>query len=117
MPFATIIATFNVQNFSINTSTDNEAVIVTCSFAINSYTDGCMIQFIQRNTDTVTSEYSIHKQPHNTVASTSISNIPNGYYTILVYDVVNGIQFTTTPAYTTSYTVLLMTMIQIESGK
>ena len=93
-------ATFNVQKFRIEEI--NDAVSLTCVFANNSFADGCRIHFVQN--DTVTIEYFIPKQVNEDIVSTDVI-IPNGDYTVLVYDVINGQPISISPAYTTRYTV------------
>ena len=93
----------------------NNTVSLTCLFADNSYADGCTVHFVQN--DTVTIENFIPKQVNEDIASTDVI-IPNGDYTVVVYDVINGQPISISPAYTTSYTVLTHTTIQsITSGE
>ena len=94
-------ATFNVQKFRIKEI--NDTVLLTCVFADNSHADGCIVHFVQK--DTVTIEHFIPKQVNENIASTDVI-IPNGDYTVLVYDdVINGQPISISPAYTTRYTV------------
>ncbi len=93
-------ATFNVQNFGIKEI--NPTVLLTCIFANNSFADGCTVHFVKN--DTVTIEHFILKQVNEDIVSTDVI-IPNGDYTVLVYDVINGQPISISPAYTTRYTV------------
>ena len=68
-------------------------------FASNSFADGCIVHF-----DTISIEHFIPKQVNEDIASTDVI-IPNGDYTVLVYDVINGQPISISPAYTTRYTV------------
>ena len=103
-------ATFNVQKFRIK-EIGNDTILLTCVFADNSNADGCIVHFVQN--DTVTIEHFIPKQVNEDIASTDVI-IPNGDYTVLVYDVINGQPISISPAYTTSYTVV--TPVSTKSG-
>ena len=105
-------ATFNVQKFRIEEI--NDTVLLTCVFADNSYADGCTVHFVQNAK--VTIEHFIPKQVNEDIASTDVI-IPNGDYTVLVYDVINGQPISISPAYTTRYTVTHTTIQSTTSGE
>ena len=105
-------ATFNVQKFKIEEIKDT--VLLTCVFADNSYADGCIVHFVQNAK--VTIEHFIPKQVNEDIASTDVI-IPNGDYTVLVYDVINGQPISISPAYTTRYTVTHTTIQYTTSGE
>ena len=105
-------ATFNVQKFKIEEI--NNAVLLTCVFADNSFADGCIVHFVQN--ETVTIEHFIPKQVNEDIVSTDVI-IPNGDYTVLVYDVINGQPISISPAYTTRYTVTHTTIQSTTSGE
>ena len=102
MCFCVNVATFNVQKFRIE-DCKNYSTVITCLFADNSYADGCRVHFVQ--SDTVTIEHFIPKHVNEDIASTDVI-IPNGDYTVLVYDVINGQPISISPAYTTRYTAV-----------
>ncbi len=99
--FFSASATFNVQDFTIEEI--NDAVLLTCVYADNSHADGCIVNFVQN--DTATIEHLIPKQIMNEDIASIDVIIPNGDYTVLVYDVINGQPISISPAYTTRYTV------------
>ena len=83
-----IIATFNVQNFSLVTLAD-DTVQLTCSFAINSSADGCNVAYKSTHSQTVT--VFIPKNEHDAKATTNYTGIPEGLHTFSVYDVIDGV--------------------------
>ena len=101
-------ATFNVQKFRIEEI--NDAVSLTCVFASNSHADGCTVHFVQIDVNV-----TIPKQVNEDIVSTDVI-IPNGDYTVLVYDVINGQPISISPAYTTRYTVTHTTIQSTTSG-
>ena len=96
-------ATFNVQDFTIEEV--GSSILLTCVFASNSSADSCMVHFVQIDVNV-----TIPKHLNEDIASTDVI-IPNGDYTVLVYDVViNGQPISISPAYTTRYTVTHVSM-------
>ncbi len=93
-------ATFNVQKFRIEEI--NDTVLLICAFAENSFADGCRVHFVQNAT--VTIKHFIPKQVNEDIVSTDVI-IPNGDYTVLVYDVINGQPISISPACATTYSV------------
>ena len=102
-------ATFNVQKFKIEEI--NDTVSLTCVFASNSHADGCTVHFVQIDVNV-----TIPKQVNEDIVSTDVI-IPNGDYTVLVYDVINGQPISISPAYTTRYTVTHTTIQSTTSGE
>ena len=101
------------MNYGVSNNNSN-TVFLTCVFANNSYADGCTVHFVQ--SDTVSIEHFIPKQVNEDIVSTDVI-IPNGDYTVLVYDVINGQPISISPAYTTRYTVTHTTIQSTTSGE
>ena len=81
------IATFNVQQFDI-IPLSNENTQITCTFAYNSYANGCYV--ILNNTDYYNVMYiTIHKLYNKDTSYTTLY-IPSGNYSVTVFDIVNG---------------------------
>ena len=83
-----IIATFNVQNFSLVVLA-YDTVQLTCFFAINSSADGCNVAYKSTLSQTVT--VFIPKNEHDAKVTTNYTGIPEGLHTFSVYDVVDGV--------------------------
>ena len=105
-------ANFNVQKFRIEEI--NDTVLLTCVFAHNSYADGCVVHFVLNGT--VSIKHFIPKQVNEDIVSTDVI-IPNGDYTVLVYDVTNGQPISISPAYSTRYIVTHTTIQSTTSGE
>ena len=97
------IATFFVQDFQIDTI--NGSVMVTCYFIENEFADGCQVHF--SSSDNIIRPRVVVNitRPSYEDSATADVEVPQGVYSVLVYDMVGGKAVVSSAAYSTSYTV------------